>query len=420
MPAPYSADSLTTMPSYPHCPVAGNKGKIVTVSNSGPEIVITPVSTKAEREAFVDFGFASNADDPNYVPNLRGEELSKFTPGKNPFFEHARCQLFLARRGGEVVGRISAHIDELALAEPAEKGMGPGTGNWGALETHDEAVAQRLIAAAEDWLRGQGMTRVLAPMNLSVWEEPGLLVKGHDHPPMYMMGHQSARYQPWIERSGYALAKRLYTYDLDITGEFPPLIQRIVASGEKNARIRIRNADLKNFARDVEILCNILNDAWSDNWGFVPFTPAEIAYTAKALKPLVKPELIRFAEYDGEPVAFMMTLPDFNQVLARANRASGKPTLLGWLKIALWLRRPNPADMRVPLMGVLKKLQASRLASQLAFMMIEYIRRASVTKFGGTRGEIGWILEDNQGMVAIADAINSKINKQYNIYEKSL
>jgi hypothetical protein len=391
---------------------------------SGPDIVISPASTKADIEAFVDFGFRINADDPNYVPNLRSEEIGKFTPGKNPFFEHARCQLFLARRGpdknGAVVGRISAHIDELALAQPTDQGMGPGTGNWGALETEDEAVAKLLIARAEAWLREQGMTRVLAPMNLSVWEEPGLLVKGHDHPPMYMMGHQSARYQPWVEGSGYALVKRLYTYDVDITVEYPPLIQRIIASGEKNERIRIRKVDLGNFERDVQILCNILNEAWSDNWGFVPFTESEIAYTAKNLKPLVKPDLIRFAEYDGEPVAFMMTLPDFNQLLRHANRPNGKPSLLGWLKIALWLRKPRPADMRVPLMGVLKRLQSSRMASQLAFMMIEYIRRDSIKNFGGRRGEIGWILEDNQGMVAIADAINSKINKQYNIYEKAL
>lgn len=385
-----------------------------------PDITITPVSTSGDREEFVDFGYRINAADPNYVPNLHSEELGKYTPGKNPFFEHARHQLFLARRGSAVVGRISAHIDELALQQPTEKGMGPGTGNWGALETEDESVAKLLIATAEDWLRGQGMTRVLAPMNLSIWEEPGILVKGHDHPPMYMMGHQAPRYQRWIERDGYQLVKKLYTYDLDITKEFPPLIQRIVSSGEKNEKIRIRRVDLGNFERDVQILCHILNDAWSDNWGFVPFTESEIAYTAKSLKPIVKPDLIRFAEYEGEPVAFMMTIPDLNQVLKRANRASGKPSLLGWARLGLWLMRPKPADMRVPLMGVLKKLQASRLASQLAFMMIEFIRRDAIRNFDGKRGEIGWILEDNQGMVAIAETIGAAINKQYNLYEKTL
>jgi len=384
------------------------------------ELVISPVSSAAERAEFVDFGYRINANDPNYVPQLRAEELEKFTPGKNPFFEHARVQLFLARRDGKVVGRISAHIDELALSQPVDQGMGPGTGNWGALETEDEGIAAQLIATAEDWLRGQGMTRVLAPMNLSVWEEPGLLVLGHDHPPMVMMGHQHPRYQPWVEAQGYTLAKRLMTYDLDITREFPPLIQRIVSSGEKNERIKVRQVELKHFGREVKILCDILNDAWSDNWGFVPFTESEIAYTAKKLKPIVKPDLIYIAEYDGEPVAFMMTLPDLNQIQKKVNGKNGKPSPLGWIKLALWLLKPGQADMRVPLMGVVKRLQSSRMASQLAFMMIEYIRRNSVAHYNGKRGEIGWILEDNQGMVAIADAIHSKVNKQYNIYGKTL
>ena len=384
------------------------------------EIAITPVTTEADREAFVDYVYRVNAGDPNFVPELRGNELGKYTPGKNPFFEHARCQLFLARRNGAVVGRISAHIDELALAQPAEQGMGPGTGNWGALETEDAEVACRLIACAEDWLRGQGMHRVLAPMNLSVWEQPGLLVHGFDHPPMVMMGHNAPRYQAWIEGEGYVLAKQLHTYDLDVIPEFPPLVQRIIASGEKNARIRVREVELAQFQREVGIICNILNDAWSDNWGFVPFTESEIVYTAKELKPICKPDLIYIAEYDGEPVAFMMTLPDLNQVQKEVVRPNGKPSLLGWLKLALWLWKPKNADMRVPLMGVVKRLQSSRMASQLAFMMIEYIRRNAVAHYNGKRGEIGWILEDNQGMVSIAETIGSKINKTYNIYQKAL
>jgi hypothetical protein len=393
-----------------------NKGKTV----AEPEIVIAPADSKADRAAFVDLIYSANAGDPNFVPQLRGEEVERYTPGKNPYFEHARCQLFLARRGGAIVGRIAAHIDELALAQPPEQGMGPGTGMWGALEAEDEAIARALIDTAEDWLRGQGMTRAMAPMTLSVWEEPGLLVLGHDHPPMVMMAHHPAKFQAWIEGNDYALVKRLFTYDLDITKQFPPLIGKIIASGEKNPRIRIREVELKHFDREVEIICDILNDAWSGNWGFVPFTPTEIAHTAKKLKPLVRPDLIRIAELEGEPVAFMMTLPDANQVFKRVVGKNGKPSVLGWLKLLLWLKRPNPADPRVPLMGVKKRLQSSRLASQLAFMMIEYIRRSAVSEYGGKRGEIGWILDDNQGMNAIADALGTKINKQYNIYAKAL
>ncbi|GGY94487.1 N-acetyltransferase [Novosphingobium colocasiae] len=384
------------------------------------ELVIVPVSNKADLHAFVDCAYRLNADDPNWVANLRMEEIEKFTPGKNPFFAHARCQLFLAKRGARVVGRISAHIDELALSQPVEQGMGPGTGNWGAIEAEDEGAAQALIARAEQWLRDEGMTRVLAPMNLSVWEEPGLQVTGHDHSPMVMMAHHSPRYQGWIEGAGYQRVKTLRTYDLDVTSPFPPLVQRIVRAGEKNERITVRDARMKDFAKEAALICDIINDAWSDNWGFVPFTPEEIAYTGKKLKPLVHESLIRIAEYDGEPVAFMMTLPDLNQIQARVNGRTGKPSLLGWLKLALWLRKPRSADMRVPLMGVRKKLQSSRMASQLAFMMIETIRVAAIAQFKTTRAEIGWVLEDNQGMVGIAQAIESKVNREYAIYEKPL
>lgn len=381
------------------------------------QIVVVPVTTKAERETFVDLSYRLNRSDPNWVPPLRIEALELVTPGKNPFFDHADVQLFLAKRGEQVVGRISAHIDHLATAMDPAQGFGPGTGNWGLFEAEDEAVADALIATAEDWLRGKGMTRVLAPISMSIWEEPGQLVKGHDHPPTVMMGHQPAHYQPWFEARGYETAKSLHTYELDITNSFPPLIQRIIAAGEKNARIRIRNVDKSRFDEEAALILDILNDAWSDNWGFVPFSDAEIKYAGKKFKPIVREDLIMIAEYDGEPVAFMMTLPDLNEVL---KPMGGRLLPFNWLKLLLWLRRPKVRTMRVPLMGVRKKLQSSRMASQLAFMMIEFIRRNAVRDYGASRGEIGWILEDNQGMVAIADAIDSTINKEYRIYGKSL
>lgn len=393
--------------------MTANKGSIVAQA----EIIVTPVAGKAQLNTFVDLAYRLNRSDPNWVPPLRSEMVDLLTPGKNPFHEHATMQLFLAQRGSEVVGRISAHYDHLALAQPAAQGMGPGTGNWGLLEAADEATARALIDAAETWLRAQGMTRVLAPLSLSVWEEPGLLTKGHDHPPTVMMGHNSAAYQAWVEGDGYQVAKMLFTYDLDIVKPFPPLIERIVASGDRNARIRIRNVELKHFDREARIICDILNDAWSDNWGFVPFTETEIVHTGKKLKPLVHEDLIMIAELEGRPVAFMMTLPNLNEPI---KAIGGKLFPFGWAKLLLWLRKPRGRTIRVPLMGVLKEFQSSRLASQLAFMMIEQIRRNSVDRYGFTRGEIGWILEDNQGMVAIADAIGSKINKEYTIYEKAL
>jgi len=380
-------------------------------------ITVEPVSGKAGRKAFVDLGFSMNRDDPNWVPPLRAEAMEVLDPAKNPFFDHAEVQLFIAKRGGRPVGRISAHIDKLALDMPPEQGFGPGTGQWGFFDAEDEEVAAALIETAEKWLREKGMTRVLAPISLSIWEEPGLLTKGHDHPPMVMMGHDKPEYQAWIEAQGYAHAKTLRTFDLDVRVEYPPLIQRVIKSGEKNAKIRVRPVDKSRFDEEAAIILDILNDAWKTNWGFVPITDREVAHTGKKLRPLVREDLIMIAEYEGEPVAFMMTLPDVNKPI---RQIGGKLFPFGWIKLLRWIRKPTNADMRVPLMGVRKHLQSSRLASQLAFMMIEYIRRAAVADYGAVRGEIGWILDDNQGMNAIAEAIDADVNREYTIYDKSL
>jgi len=380
-------------------------------------IRVEPVSGKRQLAAFIDLAYRINADDPNWVAPLRSEVVELLSPGRNPFFEHAKVQLFLAHRNGTAVGRISAHYDELALAQPPEQGMGPGTGNWGLLEAEDEGVAVALIERAEAWLREQGMTRVLAPISLSIWDEPGLLVKGHDHPPMVMMGHNKPEYEAWVEGAGYTVAKRLLTYDLHVENGFPPLIDRIVASGEKNQRINIRTVDKGHFERDAAIIIDILNDAWSGNWGFVPFTEAEKAYGAKKLAPLIIEETNMIAEIDGEPVGFMLALPDPNLIL-RPMR--GRLLPFNWIKLLRWARKPYSNNFRVPLMGVVKRLQSSRIASQLAFMMIEYIRRNGVARHGTRRAEVGWVLEDNQGMIAIADAIGGKINREYRIYDKAL
>ncbi|WP_210358205.1 N-acetyltransferase [Sphingomonas beigongshangi] len=381
------------------------------------DFTIRPVTTKRDRKAFVDLPFRLYRDDPNWVPPLKGEALGLITPEKNGWYSHAMAQLFLAEQDGRVVGRISAHIDTLALTMPAVQGFGPGVGQWGLMDAEREDIFVALLAKAEGWLREQGMTRALGPISQSIWEEPGLLVQGFDHPPTIMMGHARPEYQGWIERAGYTAVKTLYTYELDITQEFPPIVKRIIKSGENNPRIRVREVDKTKFEEEAAIILSILNDAWSDNWGFVPLTPPEIKDVGVKLKPIVFNDLIRIAELDGKPVAFMITLPDLNEPLKPLN---GSLLPFGWAKLLLWLRKPKVRTMRVPLMGVVKELQSSRMASQLAFMMIEYIRRASVTHYGASRGEIGWILEDNQGMRSIAETIQSRVNKTYVIYEKAL
>jgi hypothetical protein len=375
-------------------------------------LTIRPVETKADKKAFVDFAWEVYKDDPAWVAPLKDEVHGLITPGKNPWFEHGRAQLWLAERGGKVVGRISAQVDQLVLEH-----MGPGIGQWGFLDALDGEAASALIETAEDWLRGEGMTRALGPISLSIWDEPGLEIEGFAEPPTAMMGHHRPEYQAWIEAAGYAKAKDLLTYEVDIAHWDDPKINRLIGMGEKNPHIRIRMVDKRKFDEEARIILNILNDAWSTNWGYVPLTAAEIAYAGKKLKPIIYNELVRIAELDGEPVAFMITIPDINEL---TKDLDGELFPFNFIKLLWRLRNPRVKRARVPLMGVAKKLHQSRMASMLAFMLIEYTRRDCVGKFGIGIGEFGWILEDNKGMLSIAELPGARVNHRYRIYEKAL
>ena len=379
---------------------------------SSAPVTVRPVETKKDKKQFVDFAWEVYKGDPAWVPPLKDEVHGLLTPGKNPWFEHARAQLWLAERGGKVVGRISAQVDDLVLEH-----MGAGTGQWGFLDALDEEAALAHIATAEDWLRAQGMTRALGPFSLSIWDEPGLEIEGFAEPPTAMMGHHRPEYQAWIEAAGYAKAKDLLTYEVDIAHWEDPKINRLIAAGERNPHVRIRMVDKSKFNEEARIILNLLNDAWSHNWGYVPLTESEIAYAGKKLKPIIYNELVRVAEIDGEPVAFMITIPDINELIRDLN---GELFPFNWAKLLWRLRKPRVKRARVPLMGVARKLHQSRMASMLAFMLIEYTRRDCVGKFGIKVGEFGWILEDNKGMLSIAELPGAHVNHRYRIYEKQL
>lgn len=380
-------------------------------------IQIVAVRTKAEKREFVELAYRLNDGDPAWVPPLKSDVMALITPGKNPWFGHGRAQLFLARRNERTVGRISAHIDDVALEQPAEQGFGPGTGFWGLFEAEDAEVTAVLLDTAADWLRKQDMTRMLGPVSLAMWDEPGLLISGFDQPPSVMMGHNSAAYQGWIETLGHDTAQDLVNYRVAIADGLPEIVNRVVAMGEKAGRIRIRNVDKSRFDAEAALIISILNDAWAGNWGFTPWTPAEIAYGGKKLKPIVFEDLIRIAELDGEPVAFLMTVPDLNEVLIGFE---GNLLPFNWARLLWWLRKPKARLMRVPLMGVVKRLQGTRTASQLALMLVEYIRRSVVADYGAAEGDFGWVVASNEPMKSIGEAVGGRINKTYRIYEKAL
>lgn len=376
------------------------------------EIRIRPVASKADRRAFVDFAWRVYREDPCWVPPLKDEVHGLINPKKNPWFGHGKAQFWLAERGSEIVGRISAQVDDLV-----QQHMAPGTGQWGMFEALDAETAAGLIETSEAWLRDQGMTRALGPISISIWDEPGLLIEGFDESPMVMMGHHRPEYRQWIEAAGYDKAKDLFTFELDIRIDMIPVIDRLIRAGEANPRIRIRDVDKSKFDQEAAIILDILNDAWSDNWGFVPLTDEEIAYAGKKLKPIIVEDLVKIAEVDGQPAAFMITIPDMNEMIRDLD---GKLLPFGWAKLLWRLHKVATNRVRVPLMGVRKSLQGGRMASQLAFMLIEFTRRVCVDKYGINVGEFGWVLEDNQGMMSIAELPGAGINHTYRIYEKAL
>jgi GNAT superfamily N-acetyltransferase len=379
--------------------------------NTAP-LTIRPVESKKDKKAFVDFAWDVYRDDPAWVPPLKDEVHSLITPGKNPWFEHAKAKLWLAERGGKVVGRISAQVDDLV-----QEHMGQGTGQWGFIDALDEETAHALIATAENWLREQGMKTSLGPISLSIWDEPGLEIEGFSEPPTAMMGHHRPEYQAWIESAGYRKAKDLLTYEVDIAQWHDPKIMRLIEAGERNPRIRIRPVDKSKFNEEARVILSLLNEAWSNNWGYVPLTESEIQYAGKKLKPIIYNELVRVAEYDGEPVAFMLTIPDINELTRDLN---GELFPFNFIKLLWRLRNPKTRRARVPLMGVAKKFHGTRIATQLAFMLIEFTRRDAVRMFGITVGEFGWILDDNKGMLSIAELPGARVNHRYRIFEKAL
>jgi hypothetical protein len=374
------------------------------------QIQLREVKDKATLETFIRVPWSIYRDDPHWVPPLlmeRREALSS----KNPFFQHAEWQAWVAYRDGQPVGRISAQIDHLYLESHDEEG-----GFFGMIEAPDDpAVFAALFGAAENWLREKGMKRVLGPFNLGINQEMGLLAEGFDSPPYVMMGHALPYYGPAIEALGYAPAQDALAYQL-LAKNFgmPPSMRKLIQ--RQGSRIKARSFDKKNQDTDLEAMRGIFNDAWSNNWGFVPFTEAEFKAVGKELLMLVPAEFIRIAEVDGKPAAFIVMLSNINEAIADLD---GRLLPFGWAKLLWRLKVGCPKSARVVLMGVLQEFQFTRLGPALAFLTIEGLE-IPAKKRGIERVEMSWILESNRGVRNIIEKVSGKVTKRYRVYSKEL
>ena len=369
-------------------------------------VEIVAVQNSAQLSRFIRVPAQLYAADPHFVPPLELERRDALTPGKNPYFEHAEAQFFIAVRAGRDVGRISAQVDRLVKE--------PDIGHFGLIAAVDDAeVFAALFAAAESWLRAKGKTRVRGPFNLSINEETGLLIDGFDAPPMIFMSHDPRYAAARIEERGYAKAKDVIAYLYDLIQDLPAAARKLI-DRQKARGMTVRHLDKKRYDAEFDTVLEIFNDAWSENWGFVPFTQAEFKHLAKGLKPLLDPSLAAIVEVDGEPIGFGIMLPNLNELI---RDFKGRLLPFNWLKLLLRMKRCTTS--RVPLMGV-KRSYAGGLAGGLVPFLIIDSMRTGAKRRGFRQVELSWILEDNKPMRRIIEALGSIPYKTYRVYEKQL
>ena len=347
--------------------------------------------------------------DPAWVPPLILERREHLSP-RNPFFDHARYRAWVAYRDGKPVGRISAQIDRLHLERYQD-----ATGFFGLLEAEDDReVFLTLLHTAETWLRSQGMRHILGPFNFSINQECGLLVEGFHDPPMVMMGHARPYYAGRLEEQGYWKAKDLLAYRNSVDITLSPVMESLLTRAAK--RVQVRSLRWNRFPEELRILQDIFEDAWSNNWGFVPFTEREFQHVGQMLRLLVHDDFVQIAEVDGEPAAMIVAFPNVNEAIHDLN---GRLFPWNWLKLLWRLKVRHLRTVRVPLMGVRKHYQNSRVGAALALLMIVTLGKFVVRR-GVREAELSWILEDNMGMRNIIESLGGTVYKRYRIYGKEL
>jgi hypothetical protein len=369
-------------------------------------IEISTVSKASDLDRFIDLPWKIYAGDKNWVPPLKKQVKQLLNTAVHPFWKFSERELFLARRGSEVVGRIAAIVDHNYNAFHDEK-----MGAWGFFECQNDAeAAAALFSAAEIWAGGKGMTFFRGPLNPSTNYEVGMLIDGFDSPPTVMMTYNPDYYIPLAESCGFQKEKDLVAIMILPNDKADARVHRLAARVMRNKNIYVRTANKKSFQSEMEIFKDIYNSAWSKNWGFVPMSEDEMTFLGKELLQIMDPELVFFVYYDGQPVGAGLILPDINPLLVRLD---GKMGPLGLLKVLLY--RKEIKGLRGLTMGFKKSYQ--RLG--LPLVAFDHLNRVAREK-GYQYIELGWNLEDNDDINSFEIQLGGRINKKYRIFRKSL
>jgi GNAT superfamily N-acetyltransferase len=370
-----------------------------------PPPEIAPVRRRRDREAFVALPYELHRGDSAWPPLLRRDVRALLDPARNPFFEHAEAQLFLARSGRRVVGRIAAIDDSLHRETHRDR-----TGFFGFFECVDDLeTARGLFAAVARWLGERGLEVVRGPVSPTMHEGAGLLVDGFDTPAVLMMPHNPRHYVSLVEGAGFGGVKDLLAFQ-STDPELPPRLLRAADVLESRYGVTTRSVSMSRFWEEVALVRDLFNAGWERNWGFVPLTDREVDHLARQLRPLVVPELVVFAEQERRPIGFAVALPDFNEAL----RTNPSGRLVPGLLRVLWAAR-RLTRLRVLLLGTLPQWRG-RGVDALLYRRIWESGRAR----GYRWAEAGWILEDNQPMVNALRHMGFEVYKTYRMYERRL
>jgi GNAT superfamily N-acetyltransferase len=374
-------------------------------------LTVKPVQGKRELKRFVKVPFALHRDQPQWVPPLIFERMQFLDRSRNPYFEHAEAEYFIAERDGEPVGRITAQVDSRW-----DEYQGGSDGMFGFFESADDPeVAAALLDSATEWVAERGRERILGPMDFTTNDEIGILVEGYELRPMILQPWHPPYYRQLLEGQGFAKTMDLWMWwlalgELKQGSEFHPMIHAAAEKVESEHGITIRNMKKRDLPNEVRRFMDVYNEAWGDNWGFVPVTEAEADFQAKNLKQVLDERWTFIAERDGEVLGAALSLPDINQALAKLD---GRLLPFGWLRFLLAKRKID--NIRVFALGVKHAYQHTGIA---AAFYIRHLEQADPDRVYG--GETGWILETNEPMNRAMEGMGGKVIKKYRIYEKGL
>lgn len=349
-------------------------------------------------------------DDPKYVRPL-DMELKERLSHKHPFWHHAEGIIFTAHRNNYCVGRCTAQIDREHLARYRDD-----VGSFGFFDTIDDPeVAFALMNAASQWLRERGMRRIRGPLSLSLNDEIGCLVDGFDMPPMIMMPHHLPYQGGLIEQSGLSKLKDLYAWRY-VVGAIPARARKAHDDIDAMPEVKSRPVDMKNIDTELRTLIDVFNDGWSDNWGVVPYTEAEIAKQARDLKLIIDPRLSLIVTINDEPAAIAVAIPNVNEMIGDFG---GKLLPLNIVKLMYRLKVQGPKTARLGLLGIRKKYRHQKRYAGLSTYMYAKMDQVG-QRIGIDWGELSWTLEDNAPVNVAIKFMGGKIYKRYRLYEGEL